>query len=803
MSDFRSNLPEPFRRAVEAQLQPTESVVASCTVDLDDRLQFVSGLIVLTSHRLLLLRQPQSSQSADSATTASSNVTLQAWDNSAISSLSADDHGGLGHLEVFARDRRLASVNYTVGHAGGVRDLVDAFEDQQTGRQRSLESTAAEPEIPETEAEAERANVSALFRLLRFARRRIVTLLFGGLLTLATTAAGLIPPALTWPIVDDVLQPFDGQIDSVRKQLAAGEITSEQAEARRLEIRAAHRASFRRVPWYLGGMVGAIVLAWGLGWWQGWVLAWLSERISADLRNATYEHLQRLSLDFFSAKRTGDLVARISSDTDRICSFLSDSLMDFITDILMITGTIFVLFCWDPMLALATICTFPFIAWLTFQIRNSLTHGFLFASRAWADMTSVLADTIPGVRVVKAFAQERREVDRFRGTNDRIMGANDRVNRVWTFFWPMVALLNQIGLLVVWGVGAWGVYNQGVTADSKQGLSIGILSAAMIYVNRIYARLESMSRMTTTTQRAAASAQRLFEILDRAPTVAEPAHPVDPGKIVGAVELKDISFRYGNRQIIDGVSLQIRPGEMIGLVGTTGAGKSTLVNLVCRFYDVGSGAILVDGMDVRSFRIADYRKHIGIVLQEPFLFYGTIAENIAYGKPQATFEEIINAARAARAHEFILRLPDGYDSIVGERGQTLSGGERQRISIARALLIDPRLLILDEATSSVDTQTERQIQEALDYLVHGRTTIAIAHRLSTLRKADRLVVLEHGKIIEIGNHQELLAKNGAYARLYQAQMQLTRDFDDAPSENEASLTSSGRPNSLSSNTELE
>ena len=356
------------------------------------------------------------------------------------------------------------------------------------------------------------------------------------------------------------------------------------------------------------------------------------------------------------------------------------------------------------------------------------------------------------------------------------MAANDRVNRVWTFFWPVVSMLNSIGLLAVYGVGAWGVYNQQVSLDAESQMSIGTLTAAMALVNRIYARLESMSRMATTTQRAAASAQRLFEILDRAPSVPEPAHPVDPGEIHGEVELKDIGFRYGNRQIIDGVSLKIRPGEMIGLVGTTGAGKSTLVNLVCRFYDVCEGAILVDGVDVRSFRIADYRRHIGIVLQEPFLFYGTIAENIAYGKPEATREEIVNAARAARAHEFILRLPDGYDSIVGERGQTLSGGERQRISIARALLIDPSILILDEATSSVDTQTERQIQEALDYLVHGRTTIAIAHRLSTLRKADRLVVLEHGLIVEIGNHQELLAKNGAYARLYHAQMQLTKDF---------------------------
>jgi ATP-binding cassette subfamily B protein len=488
--------------------------------------------------------------------------------------------------------------------------------------------------------------------------------------------------------------------------------------------------------------------------------------MSADLRNATYSHLQRLSLDFFTSRRTGDLVARISSDTDRLCNFLSDTLADFITDCLMIVGTAAILFWMSPLLGFAALCTFPLVAWLTYRLRSKLRTNFLHGGRAWGEMTSILADTVPGIRVVKAFAQEGRESRRFAEANDRIVAANDRTNRVWTFFWPLVALLNQFGLLVVWAVGAWLIFNQRLT--------VGMLTASLAYIGRFYVRLESMSRMAGLTQRAAASAQRLFEILDRAPGVPEPAHPIEPGRLRGAIEFRNVGFRFGNRRVLDRVNLSIAPGEMIGVVGETGAGKSTLVNLLCRFYDPSEGSIVVDGVDLRSFSLESYRKNVGIVLQDPFLFYGTLAENIAYGRPDATRFDIVQSARAARAHDFILKLPEAYDSIVGERGQTLSGGERQRVSIARALLIDPRILVLDEATSAVDPDTEQKIQEALDELVRGRTTIAIAHRLSTLRRADRIVVVEQGSIVEIGTHDELLAREGAYARLHRAQARNAR-----------------------------
>ena len=698
---------------------------------MNHRLRFGSGELVITTQRLLA-RFPD-------------ETAWNAWELAPGLALSHHDHAGVGTLELRDATGRLAVWRYTLGRNPAALRFLGQFEQAMAGLASAGVPVPHEIGAPEARLEPFDTDDSAegaedkppstwtLFRLWRFARPYQWQLLAGFLLTLAATAATLVPPYLTMPLMDKVLIPFqNGQ------QIDTG-----------------------YVALLLSGLLGAALLAWGLGWAKTYILALVSERIGADLRTTTYEHLLKLSLEYFGGRRTGDLMARIGSETDRINVFLSLHLLDFATDVLMIAMTAAILFSIDPTLALVTLVPLPIIGWLIHVVRDRLRTGFEKIDRVWSEVTNVLADTIPGIRVVKAFAQEDREAGRFREANRYNLAVNDKLNKLWSLFSPTVTLLTEIGLLVVWAAGIWLV--------SRGQITVGVLTAFIAYIGRFYSRLDSMSRIVSVTQKAASATKRIFEILDHVSSVPEPKNPLPLEHVQGRIEIRNAALRYGNRSVIRGLNLSIAPGEMIGLVGHSGSGKSTMVNLICRFYDVTEGAIEVDGVDLRQVRVADYRRHIGLVLQEPFLFFGTIAENIAYGKPDATRAEIVAAARAAHAHEFILRLPQGYDSLVGERGQGLSGGERQRISIARALLIDPRILILDEATASVDTETEREIQKALDNLVRGRTTIAIAHRLSTLRKADRLVVMDKGLKVEEGTHEALMARRGAYWRLYEAQ----------------------------------
>ena len=530
---------------VEPALESGEKLLARMDANLDEELEFASSALFLTDRRLIGF--DPSGKWRD-------------WKRAGLD-LVRDEHGGVGRIELRS-DRLLWTWRYTLDRDVEARRILDAF--------RGNEEEEAETEEEETPPPS-----WTLLRLSRFARPYRNELVLGFLLTLAGTAAAMVPPYLTMPLMDKVLIPFQNGIP----------------------IDAA------RVAFYLSGLLIAALAAWALGWARTYLLARVSERIGADLRVETFRHLQSLSLEYFGGKRTGDLIARIGSETDRINVFLSLHLLDFATDILMIFMTAGILISINPWLALVTLLPLPFIAWMIHYVRDKLKHGFEQSDRVWSEITNVLADTIPGIRVVKAFAQEGREVARFRKANTHNLEVNDKVNTVWSLFGPSVTLLTEIGLLVVWSFGIWEV--------SKKTITVGMLTAFLAYITRFYTRLDSMSRIVSVTQKAAAGAKRIFDILDHESSVPEPSNPLPIGRIEGAIAVRHAAFRYGHRPILKGVSLSISPGEMIGLVGQSGSGKSTLVNLICRFYDPLEGEIKVDGQDIRSLSLEQYRRTSG------------------------------------------------------------------------------------------------------------------------------------------------------------------------------------------------
>ena len=557
--------------------------------------------------------------------------------------------------------------------------------------------------------------------------------------SLIEVGTALIPPMLTRQIVDGVLVPKEGNTDSMSERLTL-------------------------LGLLVLAMVGIRVLNWGLEWAHGWTVSWLGARMTADIRNRLYQQLELLSLQFYDKRQVGAVMSRVTRDAGRLQEFLVEGLPYLIINALMLIGILGILFRMHWLLALLILVPVPFMMGWGVIFWKRMRLYFNKWDQAWSDIMATVNETLSGIRVVKAFAQEVREIAAFGIRNKKIRQLAIRTEINWEIFFATTTLLTSFGILIVWFFGG-----QEVIRDA---LTIGTLLAFYAYMWMLYEPIEWFGQVNNWMTRAFTGAERIFEVIDTpAEAYKDPdARPIS--NIRGEISFKNVTFGYDkSKPVLHEINLNVTPGEMVGLVGRSGVGKTTTVNLICRFYDVDQGIIEIDGVPIQKIRLEDLRSQIGIVPQEPFLFSGTVAENISYGKPGASFEEIMEAAIAANAHNFIVGKSDGYDTQVGERGGELSGGEKQRVAIARAILHDPKILILDEATSSVDVETEKQIQEAIARLTQGRTTFAIAHRLSTLRNADRLVILEGGRIVEIGTHNELMEKKGIFYELVQLQQQ--------------------------------
>ncbi len=518
---------------------------------------------------------------------------------------------------------------------------------------------------------------------------------------------------------------------------------------------------------YVGGLVLVALLTSVLTSGELYLQQWVGQRVVFDLRGQLYDHLQSQSMSFYDANQTGQLMSRVTNDVSQVQAFLTQGLTRLVNTVVTIVINLAVMVLLDPMLTLVAMSVTPLVVY--FQIRmGAVMELYRVLARQTAQLNVVLQENVTGIKLVKAYDREPFEAARFNEVNRAVREGRMRTTLNRTIAGTGQELATSLSAIIIIVFGAWRVMDGALT--------IGSLTAFYAYVLAMWAPIRWMTFVNQMGQQAMAAGERVFEILDTPLDVAEKPDAVALPRLEGRIELQRVSFAYGHGvPLLREISATVEPGQTLALVGPSGSGKTTLINLIPRFYDVTQGAVRVDGHDVRDVALASLRAQVGMVMQETFLFNATVRENICYGRPEASDDEVHAAARAAAAHDFIAEFPEGYETLIGERGVRLSGGQRQRLAIARAILVDPRVLILDEATSSVDTRTDFLIQQALDGLMRGRTTVVIAHRLSTVQRAHQILVLERGRVTARGAHAELLRTSPLYRHLYEIQFELQRE----------------------------
>ncbi len=555
------------------------------------------------------------------------------------------------------------------------------------------------------------------------------TLIFCLVLSVVTTAASLVPPYMTGMLVDDVLPTGNGNM----------------------------------LLMCVGVLFATYLLQYGVGALRSYLLKISGDSIVADLRNDVYEKAQHLTMRFYDRTSTGAVINRISGDTNTIQAFMLRITQEVVVQFFLLIGIVIIMFTRNWRLTLLSLLPVPIVVIGSRIFGKKIAPFYRRIWRRWSAVTSILTDTIPGIRVIKAFANEKSSVDNFETYNNEWLKTDIQASRITTLFPNIVNLVITCGSLLIWGIGG------NLVIKNPDGFSAGLLVSFISYTSMFYGPVNFFANLNDSYQQALNAVERVMDIIDAEPesNFAEGKHP---DRLFGKIEFRNVNFSFDrSKKTLSNINLTIEPGDIVGIVGTTGAGKSTLIHLLMRYYDSYDGEILVDGVNIRDIDLQFYRSEIGYVQQEPLMFHDSIFNNIAFGTQNTHVEEVINAAEVANAHEFIARLPDAYDTVLGERGTGLSGGERQRLSIARAVLKNPSILFFDEATASVDSETESLIQDAIERLIQGRTTLMIAHRLSTLRKANKIIVVDHGEILEMGSPEELMEKKGKYYKLIQIQ----------------------------------